>query len=324
MSSETQNEKVGAALVVGGGIGGMQAALDLAAGGIKVYLAEKKAAIGGVMSQLDKTFPTNDCAMCTQAPRLVEIGRHKDINIIPLSDIEAINGHPGNFNVILKERPRYVDAEKCTGCGECCRLEVVNPREHDGLLWVDRITIDEGKCIQCGDCVRACIEENKEKTAMTSIARDRRDLILVLPQEPSSKEALMHRIARMDGSERARYWNEQLRKCLKCGGCRDVCPVCICNDCELKDPTWISPGRSPSELFFYHLIRAYHLADLCTGCGACEATCPVGIPLLTLMHLVRLDKEKIFDYVPGIDIERQRRLIERTDEYPVSKREARA
>ena len=90
---------VGAALVVGGGIGGMQAALDLANGGIKVYLAEKGPAIGGVMAQLDKTFPTNDCAMCTMAPRLVEIGRHKDIEILTLSEVERVAGQPGNFTV---------------------------------------------------------------------------------------------------------------------------------------------------------------------------------------------------------------------------------
>ena len=84
-SEESQTPPVGAALVVGGGIGGMQAALDLANGGIKVYLAERGPAIGGVMAQLDKTFPTNDCAMCTMAPRLVEIGRHKDIDILTLS-----------------------------------------------------------------------------------------------------------------------------------------------------------------------------------------------------------------------------------------------
>jgi len=119
MSHETQEGKVGSALIVGGGIGGMQAALDLAAGGIKVYLVETKAAIGGVMSQLDKTFPTNDCAMCTQAPRLVEIGRHKDINVISLSDIESLSGVPGNFTVTLKKRPRFVDEERCTGCGTC-------------------------------------------------------------------------------------------------------------------------------------------------------------------------------------------------------------
>ena len=112
-------KKVGSALIVGGGIGGMQAALDLAECGIKVYLADNKPAIGGVMSQLDKTFPTNDCAMCTQAPRLVEIGRHKDITVISLSDIESLRGQPGNFQVTLKKRPRFVDEEKCTGCGTC-------------------------------------------------------------------------------------------------------------------------------------------------------------------------------------------------------------
>ncbi len=119
LPDEIQDKKVGAALVVGGGIGGMQAALDLAACGIKVYLVDSKPAIGGVMSQLDKTFPTNDCAMCTMAPRLVEIGRHKDIEIIPLSDVESIRGRVGNFNVTLKKRPRFVDEKKCTGCGTC-------------------------------------------------------------------------------------------------------------------------------------------------------------------------------------------------------------
>jgi NADH:ubiquinone oxidoreductase subunit E len=113
------DERVGAALVVGGGIGGMQAALDLAESGIKVYLVDNKPSIGGVMSQLDKTFPTNDCAMCTMAPRLVEIGRHKDIEKITLSEIESVAGQPGNFTVTIKKQPRYVDESKCTGCGAC-------------------------------------------------------------------------------------------------------------------------------------------------------------------------------------------------------------
>ena len=112
-------DKVGAVAVLGGGISGMQAALDLADSGLKVYLVDNKPAIGGVMAQLDKTFPTNDCAMCTMAPRLVEIGRHKDIEIITLSDIERIEGEAGNFKVILNKRPRYINEEKCTGCGTC-------------------------------------------------------------------------------------------------------------------------------------------------------------------------------------------------------------
>ncbi len=113
------NSKVGAALVVGGGVGGMQAALDLAESGIKVYLVDTKPSIGGVMSQLDKTFPTNDCAMCTMAPRLVQIGRHKDIEIITLAEVQSIAGQPGNFTVTLNKRPRFVNEDKCTGCGTC-------------------------------------------------------------------------------------------------------------------------------------------------------------------------------------------------------------
>ena len=97
-SEKSKTVPVGAALVVGGGIGGMQAALDLANGGIKVYLAERGPAIGGVMAQLDKTFPTNDCAMCTMAPRLVEIGSHKDIEILTLSEVERVDGAAGEFH----------------------------------------------------------------------------------------------------------------------------------------------------------------------------------------------------------------------------------
>ena len=132
-SEAPQTHPIGAALVVGGGIGGMQAALDLAAAGIKVYLAESKPGIGGVMSQLDKTFPTNDCAMCTMAPRLVEIGRHRDIEILTLSEVARVQGQPGDFTVTVKRRPRFVDEAKCTGCGTCvanCPVEnMVQPLE---------------------------------------------------------------------------------------------------------------------------------------------------------------------------------------------------
>lgn len=117
--NKMENKRIGAALVVGGGIGGMQAALDLAESGIKVYLVDSQPSIGGVMAQLDKTFPTNDCAMCTMAPRLVEVGRHKDIEVISLADIESIEGTAGHFNVKIRKRPRFVNEEKCTGCGIC-------------------------------------------------------------------------------------------------------------------------------------------------------------------------------------------------------------
>ncbi len=131
-SDHSQVQPVGAALVVGGGIGGMQAALDLAGAGIKVYLVESKAAIGGVMAQLDKTFPTNDCAMCTMAPRLVEIGRHKDIEILTLSEVESIAGQAGNFTVTVRKHARFIDESRCTGCGACiAECPVTLPSEFD-------------------------------------------------------------------------------------------------------------------------------------------------------------------------------------------------
>lgn len=116
---QTTDKKVGAVLVVGGGVGGMQASLDLAEGGYKVYLVEKGPSIGGVMAQLDKTFPTNDCAMCTLAPRMVDCGGHMNIEKMTYSEIESIEGSAGNFKVRVRKKARYVDQEKCTGCGEC-------------------------------------------------------------------------------------------------------------------------------------------------------------------------------------------------------------
>jgi heterodisulfide reductase subunit A-like polyferredoxin len=90
-------ETVGAVLVVGAGIGGMQASLDLAEAGLKVYLLENSPAIGGTMAQLDKTFPTNDCAMCIMSPKLVEVGRHLNIDILTTAVLEEVSGEPGNF-----------------------------------------------------------------------------------------------------------------------------------------------------------------------------------------------------------------------------------
>ncbi len=113
---------VGAALVVGGGIGGMQAALDLAEAGIKVYLVEHSPAIGGTMAQLDKTFPTNDCAMCIMSPKLVDVGRHLNIEVLTDSDLQSLDGAPGQFQATVLRRPRFIRLDRCTGCGECATV----------------------------------------------------------------------------------------------------------------------------------------------------------------------------------------------------------
>ena len=114
--------KIGAVMVVGGGVGGMQAALDLANSGFKVYLVEEGSAIGGRMAQLDKTFPTNDCSMCTISPKLVETGRHLNIALMTDSEVTKVEGEAGNFRVTLKRKPRYIDVSKCTGCSDCAQV----------------------------------------------------------------------------------------------------------------------------------------------------------------------------------------------------------
>ncbi|MCE5198435.1 MAG: FAD-dependent oxidoreductase [Armatimonadota bacterium] len=121
---------VGAVMVCGGGVAGIQASLDLANSGYKVYLVEKSPSIGGKMAQLDKTFPTGDCATCIISPKLVECTRNMNIEIIPQSQIEHMSGEPGNFKVKLKQKARFVDVNKCNACGDCekvCPVHVPDP-----------------------------------------------------------------------------------------------------------------------------------------------------------------------------------------------------
>jgi len=121
-----------AVLVVGGGIAGMQAALDLADRGLTVHLVEKSPSIGGRMAQLDKTFPTMDCSICILAPKMIECLRHVNIKLLTCSEVKEVAGSAGNFKVKVLKHPRFVNADKCTGCGSCtekCPVKV--PSEFD-------------------------------------------------------------------------------------------------------------------------------------------------------------------------------------------------
>ncbi|MFW9982810.1 MAG: FAD-dependent oxidoreductase [Candidatus Thorarchaeota archaeon] len=114
-------------LIVGGGIAGISAALDLANAGFKVYLVEKEPSIGGKMSRWDKTFPTLDCSSCILTPRMAEVGNHPNITLLTLAEVAQVDGFVGNFQVKIKQKPRYVDIEKCTSCGDCgdiCPVDV--------------------------------------------------------------------------------------------------------------------------------------------------------------------------------------------------------
>ena len=120
----------GAVLVIGGGIAGIQTSLDLTELGFKVYLVERSPSIGGRMSQLDKTFPTNDCSLCILAPKMVEVFRNPNIELMTYHEVKDISGEPGDFTATIIKKPRYVEESKCKGCGDCAtkcpKIEVGN------------------------------------------------------------------------------------------------------------------------------------------------------------------------------------------------------
>jgi heterodisulfide reductase subunit A-like polyferredoxin len=320
-NSKRNGKKIGAVMVIGGGIAGIQAALDLAEAGQKVYLLESSPAIGGVMATLDKTFPTNDCSTCILSPKLVEAGRHLNIELLTYADLESVEGEAGHFSVKIKKKPRFVDPEKCTACGLCGKVDVPTTAElteHDGELWVERIKIDEAACVQCGDCVRACVKENPEVPAMSSIhdGLTGTNGRTIHPEKITGATEL-NKVLAADKQERIRYWTHHMARCIKCYGCRDVCPVFIDEECRMED--WATPGLLPPDSPIYHLARAYYIAERCTHCGFCEETCPTNLPLRALVDLIRHEDPKdIFEYVPGLDDKQKKKVVA---SFPARKKE---
>jgi len=163
------------ALVIGGGVAGIQAALDLADTGYKVYLVEKEPSIGGRMAQIDKTFPTMDCSICILAPKMSDVGRHPNIDLLTNSEVQEVKGYIGNFKVKVSKKPRYVTKD-CSACAECAKVcPVIAPNEFDvGLATrhaiytpfaqavpstyvVDRnICLNKENVIVCDKCIKAC------------------------------------------------------------------------------------------------------------------------------------------------------------------------
>ncbi len=163
-------QTTGAVLVLGGGVAGLQAAVDCAEAGYYVYLVEQSTSIGGVMAALDKTFPTNDCSMCILSPKLVQVGRHLNIEVITNSGLTQLDGEPGNFKASILMRPRYIDMEACTGCGQCAEhcpalaIDAFNQglkhRKATAIEYPQAVplaySINRDACLGCGLCENIC------------------------------------------------------------------------------------------------------------------------------------------------------------------------
>ncbi|MGW8192750.1 MAG: FAD-dependent oxidoreductase [Desulforhopalus sp.] len=257
----------GAVMVIGGGISGMQSALDLANAGIKVYLVESSPAIGGKMAQLDKTFPTNDCSMCIVSPKLVEVGRHPNIELFTHSEVKNLNGDAGFFTATVSRYARYVDIAACTGCGLCELVCPVTQLSHFPEL-VDEegkkvklrakekrvltgpnlpqptslhkwtFSVDEQACGKCGLCYRACLHD--------AISWQKKE-VAVIDQE----------------------------KCTGCGACLVACPekflAITVSDAPELDKSIGAAVQARSELLARELANK-EVPD-CVRCGLCAITC---------------------------------------------------
>ncbi|HDP96749.1 MAG TPA: CoB--CoM heterodisulfide reductase iron-sulfur subunit A family protein [Euryarchaeota archaeon] len=190
-----EGKPVGSVMVVGGGVSGIQSALDLADSGYKVYLVDRRPSIGGTMAQLDKTFPTNDCSMCILAPKLVACGRHHNIELITNAEVSIVDGDAGNFRVTLKKKALMVNPDKCTGCGTCaqkCPVEVADEyneatkkRKAIYVQYAQAVPlvygIDQEACIGCGICMNECRAGSIEYDQVETIVEINAGSIILSP-----------------------------------------------------------------------------------------------------------------------------------------------
>ncbi|MFH1142932.1 MAG: FAD-dependent oxidoreductase [Candidatus Eisenbacteria bacterium] len=294
---------VGAVLVVGGGVAGMQATLDLVNSGYRVYLVEKAPGIGGKMAQLDKTFPTNDCSMCIVSPKLVEVGRHKDVELLTHTEVTSISGKAGDFRVKIRRHARYVDEDKCTGCGMCeeyCPVlykpyfpaadaqgkaqPVLAEREtrrlpfrgpHSGPApepWT--YTVAAEKCGKCGACFKACPADAITWAKGEPAAIDQSRCITCgachVACPPKFDAIVRGAIAEIEQGFAGAVAKRSLRLKDAFAGQPDHdcvrCGLCVQTCHELMGAGALKLKRDGIEVSRH----------LCRACGACVSICPVG------------------------------------------------
>jgi formate dehydrogenase (coenzyme F420) beta subunit len=193
---------------------------------------------------------------------------------------------------ILREKPQaWRLAVIVRGCDERALIELAKRNQIDR----DRLITIGYACD--GDQVKACLCSRPFPQKLDAGA-------VVEGVDPLADERVK---AYLEGNagERMEKWAAQLKRCIKCYGCRNSCPICVCVPCKLEDDVWVERGVIPAEMVSFHHIRAFHLSDTCVACGACQEACPVGIPLMTLQLSMRAALKKDYNYEAGLDADRK-------------------
>jgi ferredoxin len=188
--------------------------------------------------------------------------------------------------ILIRVAAQYPDDTLGVMCRACDERALIELYKNSKLRSDKIITIG----IPCtAELVQACTCENPLPSNLITAAGPIKDF----------DRTGVEKIASMDIEQRFSFWTEQLGKCIKCYGCRNICPVCFCDVCTLEDQPLVKRGEIPPELPSFHLTRAYHMAGRCVDCGLCEEACPMDIPLRTLYRRVRESVKELLDYLPG-------------------------
>jgi NADH:ubiquinone oxidoreductase subunit E/NAD-dependent dihydropyrimidine dehydrogenase PreA subunit len=261
------------ALVVGAGITGIEAALRIADSGKKVYLVEREPSIGGHMAQFDKTFPTLDCAACILTPKMVSVGEHPNIELLSYSEVEDVSGYVGNFKVKVKRKARYIDEDKCTGCGLCVENCLVRNRAYLEPPTVPSVEIDEEKRMLVDSI---CAKHEGDGEALLPILQDINAQLNWLPPEVLARVTEVKQIPLEHVVRIATFYKSFS---LKPRG-KHIVTVCVGTACHVKGAPRIvdrlerelgvNVGETTSDMkFTLETVR-------CLGCCALSPVVTVG------------------------------------------------